>query len=95
MTKKVLRPILPIPPDEYDPVYLNQLVRILEQLINEVRSSDVNFQGIPSSGSANSLDQGDFYIADGGFIKLVVATDFFSGSVIGTTSIGSGTVSGS
>ena len=45
MTKKVVRPILPIAPDQYDPVYINQLARALETLIDEVRDADVNFQG--------------------------------------------------
>ena len=48
MTKKVLRPILPIAPAQYDQVFANQLARSLEQLIEEVRSANINFQGIPS-----------------------------------------------
>ena len=50
MTKKVVRPILPIAPDQYDPVYINQLARALETLIDEVRDADVNFQGIGERG---------------------------------------------
>ena len=81
MTKKVLRPILPIAPTEYDPVYVNQLARALEQLINEVRSADINFQGIPSSGSANALNVGDFFIGDAGFIQIIEQNEAHSGSV--------------
>ena len=71
MTKKVLRPIIPTAPDQYDPVYINQLARSLEQLIDEVRSADINFQGIPASGSANVLDDGDFYIGEAGFLRII------------------------
>ena len=92
MTKKVLRPILPIAPDEYDSMYINQLARALDSLIDEVRSTNINFQGVSGSGVANFLEQGDLYIADGGFIKIVAVTDFFSGSVQGTASVGTVTV---
>ena len=92
MTKKVLRPILPIAPAEYDPVYVNRLARTLESVIDEIRDAQVNFQGISSSGSANALLNGDLFIADGGFLKLVSTTDFFSGSVVGTASVGTVTV---
>ena len=43
MTKKVIRPILPIAPNQYDQVYVNQLARTLEQLIDEVRTASINF----------------------------------------------------
>ena len=89
MTKKVLRPIIPTAPQEYDPVYVNQLARALEQLIDEVRSADINFQGIPSSGSANVLDDGDFYIGEAGFIRV---NEIYSGSFEGTTAVGDVTI---
>ena len=72
MTKKVLRPIIPTAPQEYDPVYVNQLARALEQLIAEVQSADINFQGIPGSGSANTLEVGDFFIGEANFIQTIV-----------------------
>ena len=71
MTKKVVRPILPIAPMEYDPVYVNQLARTLDILIDEVRDAQINFQGIPSSGAANSLESGDFYVGEAGFLRVV------------------------
>jgi len=92
MTKKVVRPILPIAPDQYDPVYVNQLARALDRLIDEVRDAKVNFQGIPSSGAANTLENGDFYIGEAGFLRVVATTDIFSGSVNATTSVGTVTV---
>jgi|TARA_A100001015_G_C14868577_1_gene663386 hypothetical protein len=92
MTKKVVRPILPVAPNEYDPVYINQLARALEFLIDEVRDADVNFQGISQMGSATSLDTGDMYIADAGFLKIVQADDIFATTNVGTTAVGSVTV---
>jgi hypothetical protein len=92
MTKKVLRPIIPIAPTEYDPVYVNQLARTLEQLINEVRSADINFQGIPSSGSSNVLEAGDFYVGEAGFLRIVEKEEIYSGSVEGVTVVGTVTV---
>jgi len=93
MTKKVVRPILPVAPNQYDQVYINQLARALEFLIDEVRDAQINFQGIPGSGAANALERGDFFVADGGFIKVVVVEDFYSGSVQATASVGTVTVS--
>jgi len=92
MTKKVVRPILPIAPEQYDPVYVNQLARTLDILIDEVRDAQINFQGIPSSGAANSLESGDFYIGEAGFLRVVNTTDIFSGSVSATGSVGTVTV---
>tara|TARA_Y100000114_G_scaffold53469_1_gene48793 strand:+ start:321 stop:608 length:288 start_codon:yes stop_codon:yes gene_type:complete len=93
MTKKVVRPILPVAPNQYDQVYINQLARALEFLIDEVRDAKINFQGIPGSGAANALERGDFFIADGGFIKVIVAEDFYSGSVQATGAVGTVTIS--
>jgi len=92
MTKKVVRPILPIAPDQYDPVYINQLARALDRVIDEIRDAKVNFQGISSSGAANILENGDFYIGEAGFLRVVATTDIFSGSVRATTSVGTVTV---
>ena len=41
----------------------------------------------------NLLEQGDIYIADGGFLKVVGKTEIFSGSFEATVSVGSVTVS--
>ena len=71
---------------------MNQLARTLEQLIDEVRSADVNFQGISSSGAANVLEAGDFYVGEAGFLRIVEKNEIYSGSVEGTTSLGTVTV---
>jgi hypothetical protein len=92
MTKKIVRPILPIAPEQYDPVYVNQLARALEFLIDEVRDADVNFQGIEGMGNAATLDVGDMYIGDGGFVRIVQVNEIFANSNVATTALGSVTV---
>jgi len=91
MTRKVVRSILPLAPAEYDRVYIDQLARALDLFIDEQRSAQINFQGIPSSGSAHTLNAGDFF-EDNGIIKVVRINDVFAGSTLGTTSIGTVTV---
>ena len=93
MTKKIIRTILPIAPQEYDPVYINQLARSLDRLIDEVRSTDINIQGISGEGSANTLHKGDLIFGDGGFLRIVEQDDKLAGSVFGTTQLGSVTIS--
>ncbi len=92
MTKKIVRPILPVAPDQYDQVFVNQLARTLEQLIDEVRSADVNFQGISGSGATNILKSGDFYVGEAGFIRIIEKTEIYSGSIQGTASVGTVTI---
>ena len=91
MTRKVVRSILPLAPQQYDRMYIDQLARALDLFIDEQRSAQINFQGIPSSGSANTLNTGDFF-EDNGIIKVIRINDVFAGSNIGTTSVGTVTV---
>jgi len=88
MSKKVVRPILPNAPDVYDTNYVNQLARTLNSVIDELRDASINFQGIGSSGAANVFQNGDMFIADGGFLKIKSTTDIFSGNVNATASVG-------
>ena len=64
MTKKIVRTVLPIAPSTYDPVYVNQLARALDRLIDEVRSANINFQGVGGQGSSNALQEGDIFVGD-------------------------------
>jgi hypothetical protein len=91
MTRKIIRQILPIAPSTYDSTYVNQLARALDNFIDEQRSPNVNFQGIPSDGVANTLLLGDVYEANG-FLKIVRENDIYSGSVFATGSVGTVTV---
>jgi|TARA_R100001440_G_scaffold27044_1_gene44509 hypothetical protein len=92
MTRKVVRTVLPIAPPEYDQVYVNQLARALDRLIDEVRSANINFQGVGGQGSSNALQEGDIFIGDAGFLRIVTTEDIFSGSFVGTTALGNVTV---
>lgn len=91
MTRKIIRQILPIAPLQYDPGYINQLARTLDNFIDEQRSPSVNFQGIPSDGVANTLELGDVFEANG-VLKIVRQKDIYSGSVSATGFVGTVTV---
>ena len=86
-------PRLPTPQQEVDVDYLVDLVRALEVVINQLRNPQLNFPEIPSSGVNNTLAVGDIYISDGGFLKVIQASETFSGSVVGTGSLGTVLVS--
>ena len=86
-------PRLPTPQQEVDVDYLIDLVRALEVVINQLQNPQLNFPEIPSSGVNNTLAVGDMYIADGGFLKINQASEIFSGSVVGTGSVGTVSVS--
>ena len=91
MTRKIIRQILPIAPAIYDSAYVNQLARTLDSFIDEQRSPNVNFQGIPSDGVANTLLLGDVFEANG-FLKIVRENDIYSGSLSATGAVGTVTV---
>jgi hypothetical protein len=86
-------PRLPTPPNEVDARYLADLVRALEIFLRQVQNPQLNFQEVPSSGNNNLLQQGDIYIADGGFLKIIGKTEIFSGSFSATGSVGTVTIS--
>jgi len=75
-----------------DIAYLTDLVRALEIFINQMQNPQLNFQEVPENGNLNVLQQGDLYIADGGFLKVVGKTEIFSGSVSITGELGTVTV---
>ena len=83
---------LPSPPQEVDARYLSDLVRALEIFLRQAQNPQLNFQEVPTDGNNNLLEQGDIYIADGGFLKVVGKTEIFSGSLSATGSVGTVTV---
>ena len=93
MTQKTIRTVLPIPPPEYDPLYINQLARALDVLISEVRNPDVNIPNtaLPSVCVANTLDVGDMF-EDDSFLRVARAEDKYSGSFSATGYVGNVTV---
>ena len=86
-------PRLPTPGKQIDEKYITDSIRALEIFLRQMQNPQLNFQEVPTSGNNNLLEQGDIYIADGGFLKVVGKTEIFSGSFEATTSLGSVTVS--
>tara|TARA_R110000796_G_scaffold102425_2_gene211454 strand:- start:2857 stop:3147 length:291 start_codon:yes stop_codon:yes gene_type:complete len=86
-------PRLPSPPSEINTIYLNDLVRSLEVIINQLQNPQLNFPSIPSSGTGNFFNVGDIYVGDGGFLKILESGQALSGSVSATSSVGTVTVS--
>ena len=76
-----------------DIAYLTDLVRALEIFINQMQNPQLNFQEVPENGNLNILQQGDLYIADGGFLKGGVGSCGVACGGVGKTEIFSGSVS--
>jgi len=74
MSIKTVRPLLPAAPAQYDPAYLHQLSRSLENLINEVRNPLTGINNLPTADAITALEVGDLY-QDNGFVKVVQAED--------------------
>ena len=74
MSIKTIRPLLPSAPTQYDPAYVHQLARSLENLIDEVRNPLTGINSLPPATAINSLEVGDLY-EDNGFVKVVRAED--------------------
>ena len=92
---KQLYPVLPLPPNEYSQDYLNQLISALEIYMRQnlepgyVRGSTIALTELPTNGGG--LRVGDVF-DDSGTLKIVRATDVFSGTAYGTGGVGSVTV---
>jgi len=86
-------PRLPTPPRQIDEKYITDLVRALEIFLRQMQNPQLNFQEVPPDGNLNLLQQGDIYIADGGFLKVVGKTEIFSGSNFATGELGTVSVS--
>jgi len=93
MTQKTIRTVLPIPPQQYDVLYINQLARALDVLISEVRNPDINIPNtaLPTVGVANTLSIGDMF-DDGSFLRVVRVEAVHSGSLSATGGVGTVTV---
>ena len=86
-------PRLPTQPRQIDEKYITDLVRALEIFLRQMQNPQLNFQEVPPDGNLNLLQQGDIYIADGGFLKVVGKTEIFSGSNFATGEIGTVSIS--
>jgi hypothetical protein len=96
MVDKQLSPILPLPSPEYDRGYMEALVRTIELYFlqseepGDMRASKMAATQLPTTGG--SLRVGDIF-DDGGTLRIVRSGDAFSGTTIGTTAVGTVTVS--
>lgn len=96
MVDKQLSPILPLPPAVYDRVYMESLVRTIELHFQQgaepgdLRAAKMAATQLPTTGG--DLRDGDIF-DDGGTLRIVRTGDAFSGTSVGTTAVGSVTVS--
>ena len=67
---KIVRPIIPMAPQEYDSSHMNQLARALENLINKVENPLTNIPNIAVEADVASLEIGDVYKDASGFVKI-------------------------
>ena len=100
MTDKILNPILPLPPQEYDPDYMNQLVSVIMAYMRQnmepgyIRGSTAALTQL--SGNGGGLRVGDIF-DDDGTLKIVRTSidgtiDTFTGTTVGTGAVGEVTV---
>jgi hypothetical protein len=74
MSGKRVNAILPTAPTQYDPAYVNQLVRALENLVGDVRNPVFSASNLPTIDSLASLEVGRLYQEDG-VVKVVRPED--------------------
>jgi len=91
MSRKIIRSIIPIAPPQYDPTYVNQLARSLDNFIDEVRNPLLNIPDMPNVSVASILEEGDLF-EDNGFVKIKRASASLAATNVGTTTVGTVTV---
>ena len=69
-SRKIVKPVLPFAPDQYDVQYMNQLTRILEELIQKTDLPVSNIPNISKVGALASLEIGDLYKDSQDFVKI-------------------------
>ena len=74
MSRQTVRPILPLAPNQYDPEFINQLSRELQNLIAEVRNPLSSAVQLPTQESLSILNVGRLYQEDG-VVKVVREED--------------------
>lgn len=96
MVDKQLLSVLPLPPAAYDRAYMESLVRTIELHFlqgaepGDLRAAKMAATQLPTTGG--ELRDGDIF-DDGGTLRIVRTGDAFSGTLVGTTAVGSVTVS--
>ena len=96
MVDKQLLPVLPIAPAEYDIAYMESLIRTIELYFlqaeepGNMRASTMAATELPTTGGG--LRVGDIF-DDDGTLRIVRSGDAFRGTTVGTTAVGTVTVS--
>ena len=70
MSRKIVRPILPLAPENYDSQYMSQLVRTLSELIEKTELPTRNIPDIADVSELATLEVGDLYKDASGFVKI-------------------------
>ena len=68
--RKIVSPVLPFAPDQYDPAYMIQLTRILEEVIRKTDLPITNIPNIADVAQLSTLEVGDLYKDASGFVKI-------------------------
>jgi len=75
MSRQLVPPQFPLPPEEYDRQYFDEMVRSLTQLViqlqnpGELRGTKITLTNLPTS--ATGLESGSLY-NDSGTVKIVI-----------------------
>ena len=83
-------------PAQYDRVYMESLVRAIEIHFlqgaepGDMRAAKMAATQLPTTGGA--LRDGDIF-DDGGILKIIRSGDSYSGTAVGTTAVGTVTIS--
>lgn len=86
---------MPLPPADYDPLHMNNLIRSIEQFMSYIenpgplRGSTLNVSNLPTNGSG--LRDGDVF-SDDGVLSIAVANRAYAASFAATGAVGTVTV---
>ena len=95
MSRNLVRPFFPIPPQGYEQSYFNEIIRsfavYLDQMQNpgEGRHTDLVLTELPSNDSG--LEEGSIFVVDG-VLRIPLPFEPFPAGVLGSGLVGTVTV---